>query len=279
MKTWITPIPALKPFVTQYVVLEMDAPLSSPVPAKTEVVLAFGPGHRNVLFDHRTGRSADALPAVVVGPHTRHLVDLHVPRGFTGLYVIFTPGGFFRLFGVDVSEVTDHSYDAGSVLGLDVAEVSDAVNSATSVRAKVCAVETFLLAQSAQARRERATDRAARCLKATHGRLELGPLVSASGVSERQFRRDFVAHLGMSPKHFAKILRFEYALRLKDTQPWMSWAQVSQEAGYYDQTHLVKDCQSLGAAPPTSLLHLVNSPVLTLSDESLPTREQVRRLA
>jgi AraC-like DNA-binding protein len=279
MKTWITPVPALREFVTHYVVLETRAPLASPMIATTEVVLAFGPGHRGVVFDHRSGDCRDAPPVAVVGPRTQHLVDLRSSNGFSGLFVTFAPGAFSRLFGVDVSELCDQSYPAEDVLGCDVLALSAALNNAESVREKISEVETFLLPRSAEARDERATHRAARSLKITHGRLELGQLVHASGVSERQFRREFVAQLGMSPKHYARVLRFEYALRLKDSRPWMTWAQISQEAGYYDQMHLVKDCKSLGAAPPTGLAHLATNPLLTLSDESLPTIELTLRRA
>jgi len=273
MKTWITPIPALRELVTHYVVLETGATPVCPMVATTEVVLGFGPGQPGGEFDHRSGDCRNIPPVVVVGPRTEHLVDLQPTQGFTAVFVTFAPGGFSRLFGVDVSELSDHAYAGEEVLGRDVLAVSDAISDARSVRGKIGAVEAFLLARSAAARAERATHRAARSLKIAHGRLELRQLADESGVSDRWFRREFIAQLGMPPKHYARVLRFEYALRLKDSRPWMSWAQVGQEAGYYDQTHLVKDCKSLGAAPPTRLVHLASNPLLTLSDERLPAGE------
>ena len=279
MKTWITPAPALREFITHYVVLETKAPLASPMIAATEVVLAFGPGHRGVVFDHRSRNCGDAPPVAVVGPRTKHRVDLRSANGFSGLFVTFAPGAFSRLFGVDVSELIDEAYPAEDVLGCQMLALNDALNNAGSIREKISKVETFLLPRSTVAQDERATHRAARSLKNAHGRLELAQLVNACGVSERQFRREFVAQHGMSPKHYARVLRFEYALRLKDSRPWMTWAQISQDAGYYDQMHLVKDCKLLGDAPPTRLAHLATNPLLTLSDESLPTREQALRRA
>jgi len=276
MKAWFAPTPALRELVTHYVALETTIPLACPMIANTEVVLAFGPGQRGIVYDRRTGARRDTPRAAVVGPRTQHLIDLRAPHGFKGFFVTFTPGGFSRLFGVDVSELSDCCYAAEDVLGRNLRRLGEQVNETESVRGKLAAVEALLLTRAAAARRERATHWAARSLKAAHGGLELGPLADASGVSDRQFRREFVAQLGMAPKHYVRILRFEYALRLKDSRPWMSWAQVSQEAGYYDQMHLVKDCRALGAAPPTGLIHLASNPLLTLSDESLPAADQTR---
>lgn len=279
MKTKVTPSPQLREFVRHYVLLETRLPVASPMIAKTEVVLAFGPGQRGGIFDHESGRIDDIPPVAIVGPRTRYTVDLRSPSGFSSFLVTFEPGGFSRLFGVDGWALRDDAYAGDDVLGPKVLTVGCAIVQARSTREKVGLVEAFLKPWAAMARRERSVYRAARALKATHGTVELVDLVDASGVSVRQFRREFTAQLGMSPKHFARVVRFEHALRLKSARPWMSWAEVSQDAGYYDQAHMVKDCRSLGAAPPSGLVHLVGNPLLTLSDETLAMPTPARRRA
>lgn len=113
--------------------------------------------------------------------------------------------------------------------------MSDGVGSATSAREKVCAVETYLVVRWAAAHRARPTHRAARSLETAHGCLELAQLVDEYGLSERQFRRDRRA-AGHVAQALARVLRFEYALRLEDSRPWMSWVQVSQESGHVRST-------------------------------------------
>jgi hypothetical protein len=51
------------------------------------------------------------------------------------------------------------------------------------------------------------------------------------------------------------VARFTFALSMKASWPAMTWAAVSQQAGYFDQMHLVKDFKALAAAPPSTLLH------------------------
>jgi AraC-like DNA-binding protein len=84
-------------------------------------------------------------------------------------------------------------------------------------------------------------DRAAQALAAAHGGVDAWTLAARAGLGDRQFRRRFVEHAGMGPKHYAKVARFAFALALKTARPSRTWADVSQRAGYFDQMHLVKD--------------------------------------
>jgi transcriptional regulator GlxA family with amidase domain len=97
-------------------------------------------------------------------------------------------------------------------------------------------------------------DRAAHALAAAHGGIHAGMLAEQAGLGDRHFRRRFVEHAGMGPKHYAKVARFTFALSLKTARPSQTWAEISQRAGYFDQMHLVKDFKSLTGAPPSRLI-------------------------
>lgn len=259
MKTVVAPLESLREFVRSYVVIEGPISDPSPVVATSEITLGFFLGDRGRVFDHRTGELADVPATMVAGPQTQRWVDLQPMARLACLFVRFEPGGFHRLFGVDVVELTDHGYAGTDVIGPEIETLRDAIAEAPTVRAKVCIVEAFLLTRASIARREGAVHRAGRVLTAHHGCFELTRLSEASGVSDRQFRGQFLRQHGMSPKHYAKVVRFSYALRLKDSCSWLSWAEVSQLAGHFDQMHLVKDCKLLGAAPPSGLIEILSA--------------------
>lgn len=83
---------------------------------------------------------------------------------------------------------------------------------------------------------------------ASGGMAPLAQLARLAGLSERQFRRRFVAATGMAPKFYADVQRIRRALILALEDP--SWAGVAAEAGYADQPHLVREVKSrFGAAP------------------------------
>jgi hypothetical protein len=51
----------------------------------------------------------------------------------------------------------------------------------------------------------------------------------------RQFERRFAEQLGLPPKRFARIVRFNAALKAKMTAPGRLWTDIAHEFGYYDQ--------------------------------------------
>jgi AraC-like DNA-binding protein len=267
VKRVLAPIECLREFVTNYVVIDSAVTEESPLVATSAVILGFNLGGPSRLFDHRLSRIVDVPSTFVSGPQTERWSDLQPNPHLAGLFVRFEPGGFHRLFGVDVTELSDHAYAGTDVIGSEVGALHNVVAAAPSIGARVGLVESFLAARAAVARGEGAVHHAARLLTMSHGACEITRLAKTTGLSERQFRRQFLRQHGMSPKHYAKVVRFAYALRLKDACPRLSWAEVSQQAGYFDQMHLVKDCKVLGAAPPTMLMEIAASGVHPLCDE------------
>jgi AraC-like DNA-binding protein len=74
------------------------------------------------------------------------------------------------------------------------------------------------------------------------------------GVSERHLRRVFQETVGVSPKAFAKLTRFQRALRAAREDAPASWASIAVAAGYYDQAHLIAEFRAIADVTPRALL-------------------------
>jgi transcriptional regulator GlxA family with amidase domain len=70
----------------------------------------------------------------------------------------------------------------------------------------------------------------------------------------RQFERRFIQQVGMRPKLFARITRFEAALESKARFATRSWTEVAHDFGYYDQMHMVHDFAEFTGGTPTETL-------------------------
>jgi AraC-like DNA-binding protein len=68
----------------------------------------------------------------------------------------------------------------------------------------------------------------------------------------RHLARRFARTLGLGPKAFARIVRFQGALRR--ARAGKTWAVVAARAGYSDQAHLAKECLALSGCTPAELL-------------------------
>lgn len=70
------------------------------------------------------------------------------------------------------------------------------------------------------------------------------------GVSPRHLRRAFSDGIGLSPKQYAMMLRFQRALALLESEDRTSLGQVAQACGYFDQSHFNREFKRLGGLSP-----------------------------
>jgi AraC-like DNA-binding protein len=70
-------------------------------------------------------------------------------------------------------------------------------------------------------------------------------------LSLRQFERNFRIRVGISPKLFIRIVRFEYAMKIKNSYPDKSWSEIALECGYTDSSHLLKEFKEFAEFPPS----------------------------
>lgn len=62
-----------------------------------------------------------------------------------------------------------------------------------------------------------------------------------ANMSVRNFERRFTEQVGISPKLYCRLLRFNNAVNTKLKSPKASWTTIAYECGYYDQMHMIKD--------------------------------------
>ena len=86
------------------------------------------------------------------------------------------------------------------------------------------------------------------------GQIQISGLAAQVGLNLRQFERRFGQQVGVQPKLYARIARFEAALDSKARCRTKSWTEVAHDFGYYDQMHLVHDFESFSGETPTNLL-------------------------
>ena len=101
-------------------------------------------------------------------------------------------------------------------------------------------------------------------LIARRGNVSLDWLANQACLSQRQFYRQFVERHGISPKLYARIARFENAMKLKNATPQQDWLSIALELGYYDYQHLVRDFKEFTTLSPNEFL---------LADSQSPERK------
>ena len=85
------------------------------------------------------------------------------------------------------------------------------------------------------------------------GALNLDEAAASAGLSIRQFERRFAAQVGLPPKRYARIVRFNAALEAKAIAPGRKWTDIAYELGYFDQMHMIRDFESFAGETPTGV--------------------------
>ncbi len=97
-------------------------------------------------------------------------------------------------------------------------------------------------------------------------------------MSIRNYERKFVGEIGISPKLFARLERFQMALDIKRASG-SSWLNVAPELGYFDQMHMVKDFRAYGGDAPSRLVRLdADSIIDGVADPLLAAKISLGRL-
>jgi AraC-like DNA-binding protein len=85
----------------------------------------------------------------------------------------------------------------------------------------------------------------------TPHRQTVSDVVQEIGLSQRRFIQVFSEEIGLTPKLFCRIQRFQQALRMIAHGESSNWVEIALNCGYYDQAHLIRDFQEFAGMSPT----------------------------
>lgn len=246
-------------FYTQHEFSLRDPLFVRPVPARATPMLEFVFGDRiKVLRDGAAGEEVSPR-TVVVGMLTKPHGRLRLQGIFQGFVIMFHATGLQDLFPVPMAELTDHDYDSRSVLGRPIADIEERLGECSSFQERVRVADAFLAGRIPGNLKPDWASFATRLITASDGCIRIPELASSVGISQRQLEREFAARFGMTPKLYARLVRFQAALDRKARSATKSWTDVAHELGYHDQMHLIHDFEEFTADTPTKTLHVLET--------------------
>lgn len=86
------------------------------------------------------------------------------------------------------------------------------------------------------------------------GDLEVSAMAAQLGVSRQTVKHKFDQHVGVSPKLFGKLRRFQAVLGRLTSGTKVNWTQLAKESGYYDQAHLTREFNHFTGFSPQKFL-------------------------
>jgi AraC-like DNA-binding protein len=136
------------------------------------------------------------------------------------------------------------------LMGSEGDDLVDAVNAATTCQDRTRTLEMFL---AARVRRVTSPDpqtaAAAGLIDRSGGGAKIDRVARAVGLSPRHLQRRFVEAVGVAPKQYARIVRFQKAIGLLDLGA--SLTRTALLCGYYDQPHFSREFLDIAGVPPS----------------------------
>lgn len=170
------------------------------------------------------------------------------------LQVDLTAVGAYRYFGFPLHPLARRVTTLTDIFGRDADLLVEQLSEAPGWAPRFALLDAYLLRRFADGS---AADPAVMCayneLTRSHGSVRIDQLAANVQQSREHLSRRFTEQLGLSPKAFGRVLRFQHALEWMRADPAASMAAVAATCGYADQSHLARDFNALAGCPPSEL--------------------------
>jgi AraC-like DNA-binding protein len=122
--------------------------------------------------------------------------------------------------------------------------------------ARIDRVEFILLAGRRHERQRAALfdiDSMAASVLRKSGRVTVESLARASGVSRQHLARVFRERIGVGPKLYSRLARFQSVLSYSGVRASIDWALAALDMGFADQSHMIAECRRFSGLTPQSI--------------------------
>jgi AraC-like DNA-binding protein len=249
----INPTGLLKQFIDYYYVLETNN-LVDFVPKQRVypygyVILVFHYGQPSI-FQKRNEAQTIEPRTVICGQQTS-FYDLSL-AGKTGMImVVFRPYGAGMFFKMPMNIIANRNITLEHLVKQEAFELEDKILNAGTIQERIMLIENFLIDKLAQCDQNgkqiiSVFDKINYC----KGLISVKQLAEASFLSVKQFERKFSGLVGLMPKQFLRIVRFQNTLQMRNHKRFEDYTALAYQCGYYDQSHLINEFKLItGSAP------------------------------
>jgi AraC-like DNA-binding protein len=213
---------------------------------------------QNELSFYDGKRSEDASRfsgAIISGAHGRGLVPDN-PKKIHLIGVHFKPGGAFPFLGLPAGDLADTHVDLENIWGASAVWLRERVCEARTSNEKFRLLEQALLGRlNDGVDQHYAVSAALEMFRKHPAPPRVREAAKYVGLSQRRFIQAFKTEVGLTPKLFSRIQRFQRTRSVIHRDPSPDWASIALDLGYFDQSHLIREFLEFSGHSPTTYLN------------------------
>ena len=218
-----------------------------------QLVISLAEGPINALIDPM-GDDGEIAPALVVGIRSRFNIIDTAKLG-SAMGVVFRPGGVHALLDAPTDAFHNKNVSLDLIWGSIVRSLRDRLRTGNDPAEKFRLLEVALLEHLNERLPLNTAVRYA--LQEFARRPEIPrvrELAHEAGLSRRRFSQLFRMQIGLTPKLYCRLQRFQNTLKLIAPGTSVDWAQLALAAGYCDQAHLTHEFHDFSGLTPSAYL-------------------------
>lgn len=203
------------------------------------------------IYDNDTLKEIQACNRVWASGFRTEPITIPSGNDAAMMVIAFKKGKAASFFPFPMNEIADSVVDADLVWGTDFGSLRERLLATKDIDQRFRIVEDFLI-------REFQSQMAINpCVAYAIGKMTERPdaisiarMNAKIGYSQKHFTEMFRRQVGVTPKSYLKIMRFQKAVRTIDASDNIDWGQVSLECGFYDQSHFINDFKHFAGFTP-----------------------------
>jgi AraC-like DNA-binding protein len=167
--------------------------------------------------------------------------------------VRFKSGKALMFLNFDASELTDQKTELRNIAGQNgsmlIEKLFDARDFSETVRALNATLSLWFTHKS-----NKTVDYVIQKIIESQGNVSIHTICHSLAMTRQHLARLFQEYVGIRPKQFARVIRFQALLKNVDRSPNVNWADEAATLGYYDQAHLISDFRQFSGTSPEKFI-------------------------
>lgn len=161
----------------------------------------------------------------------------------------FKPGGAFAFFGGSAREFEDCHLSLQDIWGGDAERLHQRVVRAETAEDKIDILFRALAERADECVRHPAVEIALN--RFSRAALSVESVAREAEVSVKRLGRLFAEQVGMTPKRYLRVARFQRILAAVHVAPKVDWMEVVERHGYHDQPHFIREFKEFSGFTPS----------------------------
>jgi AraC-like DNA-binding protein len=169
--------------------------------------------------------------------------------------VHFKPGGCYPFINFPMVELNNLTIEADPVLGNEIHIIRDAILHEPGIEKRFDILEKYFLKKGESKMENHALVHYSvnQLLQSPH-MWTIKNLSNKTGITQKHLITLFKKYVGLSPKMFSRIHKFQKVVQQIEQLQKVDWALLAYECGYYDQAHFIKEFHAFSGINPVSYL-------------------------